>query len=105
MKIINLLFYINLVSYIKIGISVIITEINNDSLKSKYTNENYIKAYKVPISLMSFYSDGIKLYNHELEKAFDDDYFTFWTTSEKKINIIISFSKTITIDKILSGSF
>ena len=101
MKIINLLFYINLVSYIKIGISVIITEINNDSLKSKYTNENYLKVYKVPISLMSFYSDGIKLYNHELEMAFDDDYFTFWTTSEKKTNIIITFSKAITIDKIL----
>ena len=64
MKIISFLFYINLISYIKIGISAIVTEINNDSLKSKYRNENYLKAYRVPISLMSFYSRGNKVYTH-----------------------------------------
>ena len=64
MKIISFLFYINLISYIKIGISAIVTEINSDSLKSKYRNENYLKAYRVPISLMSFYSRGNKVYTH-----------------------------------------
>ena len=75
-------------------------------LESKYKDDYYIKAYKIPISLMTFTTNGEKIYNNELEKAFDDDFETFWSISSRKIisdsiNIKITFSKTNTIDRLL----
>ena len=85
---------------------------------SKYKNIKYINSYKIPYSLMSFYSNGGEQYNHRLNNAFDGNYDTYWrsigiqgskfTNSESQkvyeslINsIIITFSKTVNINRIL----
>ena len=106
MELTKILFYINLLSFINIDLSAIVKEIDGKVLETKYKNDYYIKAYQIPISLMTFTTNGEKLYNNELEKAFDDDYETFWRTTSREfnsdyINIKITFSKTITFDRLL----
>ena len=106
MELTKILFFINLLSFIKINLSAIVKEIDGNILENKYKNDYYIKAYKIPLSLMTFTSNGGKLFDNELDKAFDDDYETFWRTTSRKINsdyinINITFSKTITIDRLL----
>ena len=85
-----------------------VKEIDNDLLEEKYNNDLYLKFYKIPISLMSFSTNGEQKYRCEISKAFDNDYSTSWQTSEyatkslsKKINIKITFSKTISLDRMI----
>ena len=102
----KLLFYIYLLSFIKLYSSIIIKEIKDNLLESKYKDDYYIKAYKIPQSLITFTTNGERIYKRILDYAFDDDYETFWSTNSREvnsepINIKITFSTTITIDKLL----
>jgi hypothetical protein len=106
MEIKKLLFYVCLLSFIKINSSIIIKEIEDNLLESKYKNDYYIKAYKIPQSMITFSTNGEKIFRRILDYAFDDDYETFWSTNSRNvnsdyINIKITFSKTITIDRLL----
>jgi uncharacterized repeat protein (TIGR02543 family) len=81
-------------------------KIDDNLLESKYKDDYYIKAYKIPQSLMTFTTNGQNIFRNELRNAFDEDYETFWWTNSRKvnsesINIKITFSKTITIDRLL----
>ena len=79
-----------------------VEEINNDLLKSKYNNEIYLSFYKIPLSLMTFTTNGQKIYMHDLSYAFDNDHRTYWQTNRGiKANIKITFSKTITFDRMI----
>ena len=88
MESIKILFYINILSFININLSAIVKEIDGDMLASKYKDDYYIKAYKIPKSLMTFTTNGEKIYNNELDKAFDDDYETFWRASSRKATLL-----------------
>ena len=106
MEIKKLLFCLNLLSFINIILSSIVKEIDENIIESKYKDDYYIKVYKIPQSLMTFSTNGKEIFNYNLINAFDDDYKTFWTTNSRKvnsdsINIKITFSKTITIDRLL----
>ena len=84
-------------------------EIDNNDKEIKYNNNNYLNIYKVPISMMDIKTNGGELYNHYLKFAFDDDLDTYWQSIEKQTdnflnNIQITFSKTITFDRILFKS-
>ena len=85
---------------------------------SKYRNYKYINSYKIPFSLMSIYSNGGEKYNNQLINAFDGDFETYWRSqgiqgskyknsqTQKEYdslinNIIITFSKTVKINRIL----
>ena len=85
---------------------------------SKYQNYRYINAYKISNSLMSFYSNGGEKYNNKLINAFDGNYETYWssvgiqgtnfTNSQTSKtynslinNIIITFSKTVNINRMI----
>ena len=101
-----MLFYINILSFININLSAIVKENDANLLESKYKNDYYIKAYKIPPTLMSFTTNGEQVFRYEVDKAFDNNYETFWRTNTRKIksdfiNIKITFSKTITIDRLL----
>ena len=88
---------------------------------SKYKNFRYINCYKIPYSLMSIYSNGGENYNNKLINAFDGDFDTYWQSrgiqgskyinyeTQKEYeslinNIIITFSKTVKINRILYKS-
>ena len=106
MEVNKILLYIYLLSFLKIIASSIVKEINGDMLESKYEDDYYINAYKIPQSLMTFTTNGQTIFNMYLVFAFDDNYETFWRTSSREINsdsinIKITFSKTITIDRLL----
>jgi hypothetical protein len=82
--------------------SYIVEEINNELLDTKYKNEIYLSFYKVPASLMTFSSNGKNVFRYELKNAFDNDFSTDWKSGNREItNIIVTFSKTITLDRIL----
>ena len=84
-----------------------VKEIDKNLLKEKYNNDLYLKFYKIPISLISFSTDAEKNYYYEIYKAFDNDYSTSWQASNyitqnlSKINIKITFSKTISLDRMI----
>ena len=41
-----------------------VKEIDNDLLEEKYNNDLYLKFYKIPISLMSFSTNGEQNYRY-----------------------------------------
>ena len=105
MELSKILFYINLISLIKLILSANVKEID-ENIENKYKDDFYLKAYNIPQSLMTFTTNGNNVLRNELNNAFDDNYETFWRTSSSKfnsefINIKITFSKTTTIDRLL----
>ena len=62
----KILFYIILLSFININLSGIVKEIDGNLLESKYKNDYFIKAYRIPQSLMTFTSNGEKIFREAL---------------------------------------
>ena len=88
---------------IKSGIADII---DNNYSKSKYNDYYYLNLYKIPLSMMSFKSNGNYVVSNSLQLAFDGDFNTHWESAEFLgdsflIDIQITFSKTVIIDRIL----
>ena len=107
MKLTKLLLYLYLLSFTNLYLSASVKEIDgNTLLESKYYDDYYLKIYKIPQELMTFTTNGGKVFSSELDKAFDNNYETFWRGESIKdssdlINIKITFSKTVTIDRLL----
>ena len=85
-----------------------IIEIDNNEKEAKY-NKNYLKIYKIPNSMMDAKSNGGEMYNQYLSFAFDENFDTYWQSSERQTDnfitdIQITFSKTVTFDRILFKS-
>ena len=112
-EVLNSIFIFLLIKIVKSGSS---EEIIYSS--SKYKNPKYINFYKIPYSLMTFYSNGREMYNNQLTKAFDENYDTYWRSEGKQgtkfinsetkkeyesliNNIIITFSKSVNINRML----
>ena len=101
-KIVNFILFVIILQNIKTGFVEVIE--NNE--KTKYNNWNYLKVYKIPNSMMDIKSNGDEMYNHDLLYAFDEDFETFWESFNTQKdsflnNIIITFSKTITFNRIV----
>ena len=97
-----LLFFLNILQ-IKTGTVTIIDE---NSPEQKYLNEHYINSYKVPQNLLIYNSKGNSSNLHPLKNAFDLNFNTYWQSfnieEESFINnIVITFPKTISIDRIV----
>ena len=101
-KIVNFILFVIILENIKTGY----VEVIDKNEKTKYNNWNYLKVYKIPNSMMDFKSNGDEMYNHDLLYAFDEDFETFWESFDYQKdtflnNIIITFSKTITFNRIV----
>ena len=86
--------------------SGIVDIIDNNYSKSKYNDYYYLNLYKIPLSMMSFKSNGNYVVSNSLQLAFDGDFNTHWESAEFLgdsflIDIQITFSKTVIIDRIL----
>ena len=85
---------------------------------SKYFKLEYYSLFKIPTSIMTFFANGGEREGFELSKAFDNNWDTHWRSEGEQgeeyqnpktgikynslINhIIITFKKTVIIDKIL----
>ena len=85
---------------------------------SKYLNDEYISFFQIKPSIMTLFSNGGERKDHELSKAFDNDFGTQWFSEgqqgmeytnpitgiiyESLINhIIITFNTTVNIDKMV----
>ena len=80
--------------------------IDPDNSEEKYNNDDYINSYKIPSNLMIFISNGKELVLHSLKKAFDGDFDTYWQSYNQQEegfinNIVITFSRTVSFDRIL----
>ena len=101
-KIVNFILFVIILENIKTGY----VEVIDKNEKTKYNNWNYLKVYKIPNSMMDIKSNGDEMYNHDLLYAFDEDFETFWESFDYQKdtflnNIIITFSKTITFNRIV----
>ncbi len=76
-----------------------------------YLNDDYVAAYKVPASMMTYESNG----GGAIEKAFDGDWNSFWQTGRENAGqgsdnpeflnaITVTFSQPFTIDRIVYAS-
>ena len=85
---------------------------------SKYFNLEYYSLFKIPTSIMTLFSNGGERSGYELSKAFDNNWNTHWrsegeqgenytnpttgVTYDSLVNhIIITFSSTVVIDKMV----
>ena len=85
---------------------------------SKYLNTEYTSLFQIPLSIMTLFSNGGERSNHELSKAFDNNWDTQWFSEGQQgssytnpktnmkydslvNNIIITFNKTVIIDKMV----
>ena len=98
------LFYLLTFSIIKSGIVKTIDESFEEKLK--YENIDYLKAYKISNSIISYKSNGNSKVPQDLSFAFDDDFSTFWQSLQYQQDsflndIQITFSKTVTIDRMV----
>ena len=80
--------------------------IDESSSKEKYNNELYLNSYKIPYSMLIFISNGKWEGFHTLKNAFDGNFDSYWKSlrpQEKSFKnaIEITFSKTVSIDRIL----
>ena len=88
------------------------------SSDSKYLNTEYTSLFQIPLSIMTLFSNGGERSDHELSKAFDNNWDTQWfsegqqgisytnpktnvTYNSLVNNIIITFNKTVIIDKMV----
>ena len=80
--------------------------IDEKSSETKYKNEYYLNSYRVPSRMMLYKSNGKAINLHPLKNAFDGNFSTYWQSfylqeDSFKNNIEITFSKTVSIDRIL----
>ena len=81
--------------------------IDENILESKYQNIDYLKAYQISNSIMSYKSNGGSAFGHDLSLAFEnEDFFSFWQSAKCQNDsflnhIQISFSKTVIIDRMI----
>jgi len=95
--------FIVILSIIRAGY---VKEINDISFESKFDNIDYLNTYKIPISLMSYESNGKSQAIRPLSSAFDDNFNTFWRSFNPQKdsflnNIKITFNETVTIDRMI----
>ena len=98
------IFYLSSISLIKSGTVKKIDD--NFEEKVKYENIDYLKAYKISNSIISYKSNGNSLVPQDLSYAFDDDFNTFWQSFQYQQDsflndIQITFSKTVSIDRMV----
>ena len=98
------LFFLFIFPIIKSGIVKIFD--NNFEEKIKYENINYIYAYKISNSIMSYKANGGSITSQDLSFAFDDDLNTYWQSlkyqNDTFLNDIqITFSKTVIINRMM----
>ena len=102
--IVYILFFINLKKINTATIKII----DNNFPERKY-NDNYY-FYKIPLSMMNFQSNGnSKKYSH-ISYVFGGDINTYWSSNKYQDdsflnNIEITFTETVTIDKMLYYPF
>ena len=101
----NFIYFLLLLTLQLISTAKII-EIDDNLLELKYKNINYLYAYKISSSIMSYKSNGGSASFHDLSLAFDNDFNTFWQSLSYQgpsfiNNIQITFSKTVTIDRMI----
>ena len=99
------IFYLFLVILLTIKAGYV-KEINDISFDSKFENIEYIRTYKIPLSLMSFDSNGGSQSTHPLLNAFDENFNSFWRSfipqKDTFLNDIkITFAETVTIDRMI----
>ena len=101
----ELIFYLFLLIFVKIkaGYEIIVQE--GEELH-RYNNDDYLRLYKIPNSMMQFKATGGETNNHPLSNAFDENFDTYWESIEHKTDtfsnaIEITFSKTITFDRVI----
>ena len=99
------IFYIFLILIFNRIKSGIVREINKEFLESKYSDFQYINSYRIPNSIMSF-EETTGLLEHELSKAFDENFNTYWQTTtlnkgDFMNDVQVTFTKTVIIDRIL----
>ena len=104
----NLKIILYLLLFIKLDVIItgIIKEINDNLSELIYKSEEYINTYKISNSLISFQSNGGSGFNHDLSLAFDNNFNTYWNSEKYQNNtflnnIQVTFSKTVTIDRML----
>ena len=80
--------------------------IDENSSEAKYKDEFYLNSYRIPSRMMLYKSNGKSLNPYPLRNAFDGNFSSYWQSfylqdDSFKINIEITFSKTVSIDRIL----
>ena len=82
-----------------------VNEIDDKIFNSKYNNEDYLNFYKIPSSIIRFSNNGgNSAVFRKIEFAFDEDFSTYWISEKENTilnNIIITFSKTVKINRML----
>ena len=76
-------------------------------IDSKYNNEDYLNAYKVPLSEMDISNNDEVTIQNTFNKAYDEDDQTCWLSDQNNTIhrfITISFSKSITINRLVYKS-
>ena len=86
--------------------SATIEILDNNSPDEKYNDYYYLKSYKIPKTMMRFRTNAESFWFNPIERAFDDDFDTYWESYQTQENsfhnsIEITFSKLVTIDKML----
>ena len=64
-----------------------VIEINDNLSELKYKNQNYIYAYTIPHSLMTFESNGGNPTYHDISLAFDNDFKLFGILNNIKLTL------------------
>ena len=100
------IFYYLLFIFIELIQSGKVIEINDNLSEVKYKNLKYIYAYTISHSLMTFESNGGSLTSHDISLAFDNNFKTYWFSKQYQTdsfltNIQVTFSKTVTIDRMI----
>ena len=95
--------FLNIFIKIKAGYEIIIEE--GEELE-RYNNEDYLRLFKIPNSMMTFKANGGEMSFHPLSNAFDENFATYWESIEHKTDtfsnaIEITFSKTITFNRVI----
>ena len=110
--IILIILFINFINIIQTGNVEILHE------DSKYLNDEYTSFFQISPSIMTLFSNGGERQNHELSKAFDNDFNTQWFSEGQQgmkytnpitgitydsliNNIIVTFNTTVYIDKMV----
>ena len=112
----NIIIPLLLVLFFNFTIEAGTVEVLSDD--SKYLNLEYYSLFQIPSSIMTLFSSGGERSGHELSKAFDNNWNTQWfseggqgeeytnpttnvTYDSLTNNIIITFSSTVVIDKMV----
>ena len=102
----KIIFYFLFLINLQIIKSGTVKEINDDLSELIYKNEDYINTYKISHLIMTFQTNGDSLLYHDLSLAFDNHFNTYWESAKYQNstflnNIVVTFSKTVTIDRMI----